>query len=115
VFAGPATEEVTLADPRVTATVEVLNPWATMVVSEIRNSLDYYQASNPGAPIQSLTLAGRTAELDGLMERIATQIPLPVRTMDPLVGLSASRSVAKSGVPDARLAVAAGLAMGVPA
>lgn len=113
VFAGPATEEVTLADPRVTATVEVLNPWATTVVSEIRNSLDYYQASNPGAPIQTLTLAGRTAELEGLMDRIATQIPLPVRTMDPLVGLTASRAVTRSGVPDARLAVATGLAMGV--
>jgi type IV pilus assembly protein PilM len=112
VFGGGA-DQVTAVDPRITNTVEVLNPWAATVVSEIRNSLDYFQASNPMAPVRSLTLAGRTAELEGLVDRIATQIPLPVRTMDPLVGLAASKAVAKSGLPDARLAVAAGLAMGV--
>ena len=115
VFGGGGADDAPAVDQRVTQTVEVLNPWAATVVNEVRNSLDYFQASNPGAPVRSLTLAGRTAELDGLVERIATQIPLPVRTMDPLVGLSASRAVAKNGPPDARLAVAAGLAMGVPA
>jgi type IV pilus assembly protein PilM len=114
VFGGPSTEDVTPADPHTAGTVEALNPWATMVISEIRNSLDYFQASTPTSPMRSLTLAGRTAELDGLVERIATQIPLPVRTMAPLAGLSASRGVAKLGVADSRLSVATGLAMGVP-
>lgn len=110
VFGGATIEEAAV-DPRVTGTIEALNPWATNVISEIRNSLDYFQASSPGATIQSLTLAGRTAELDGLVDRIATQIPLPVRMMDPLAGLEASKKVAKAGVPDARLAVATGLAL----
>jgi type IV pilus assembly protein PilM len=115
VFAGAAAEDVTALDPRSAAAVEALGPWATTIISEIRNSLDYFQASSPGSPIQSLTLTGRTAELSGLVERIATQIPVAVRTMDPLVGLTASRKVAKAGVPDTRLAVATGLALAVPA
>ena len=81
------------------------------IVGEVRNSLDYFQASSSAPSVQSLTLVGRTAELEGLMERLSTQIPVPVRRMDPLAGLAASRSVAKDGVPDTRLAVAVGLAM----
>lgn len=111
VFGGPALETAPALDPRAAATVDVLSPWATTIISEIRNSIDYYQASSPGTPVQSLTLVGRSAELDGLVERIATQIPVTVRTMDPLIGLTASRRVAKSGVPDTRLAVATGLAL----
>lgn len=114
VFGGPAVESAPALDPRSASTVDVLSPWATTVISEIRNSIDYYQASNPAAPVQSLTLVGRSAELDGLVERIATQIPVTVRTMDPLLGLPASRRVAKAGVPDTRLAVAAGLSMRTP-
>jgi type IV pilus assembly protein PilM len=112
VFGGQSVEAVPVLDPRSAGTVEALNPWATMVISEIRNSLDYFQASTPAAPIRSLTLTGRTAQLDGLVDRIATQIPLPVRTMDPLVGLAGSRRVMKRALLDSRLSVAAGLAMG---
>ncbi len=111
VFAGSAVQEAPPMDPRSRTTVDVLNPWATTVISEVRNSLDYYQASNTGTPVASLTLTGRSAELEGLLDRISTQIPLVVRAMDPLVGLGASKRVAKGGVPDARLAVAAGLAL----
>jgi Tfp pilus assembly PilM family ATPase len=47
-----------------------------------------------------------------MVERIATQLPLPVRVMDPFLGLSPSRKVAKQLVSDSCLVVAAGLAMG---
>lgn len=112
VFGGSAIDSAPAADPRVAGTVEALNPWATTLISEIRNSVDYFQASGATTPVTTLTLAGRTAKLDGLLERIATQIPLPVRLMDPLSGLEASKSVLKAEVPDSRLAVAIGLAMG---
>jgi len=112
VFVDQASDSPALQDPRVASTVEVLNPWATTVIGEIRNSLDYFQASDPSAPIQSLTIAGRTVSLDGLLERIATQIPLTVRVMDPLAGLPASKSVTRHLEPDTRFAVAVGLAMG---
>ena len=115
VFAGAAAEENVPLDPRSSATVDTLNPWATTVINEVRNSLDYFQASTPGAPVKSLTLVGRTAELGGLEERISTQIAVAVRMMDPLAGLAASKRVSKADVPDTRLAVATGLALAVPA
>jgi type IV pilus assembly protein PilM len=94
------------------ATIDALRPWATTIVDEIRNSLDYFQASDPAAPIQTLTLTGRTALLDGLVERVSTEVPLPVSVIDPLLGLSATRSISKHHAPDSSLVVAAGLAMG---
>jgi type IV pilus assembly protein PilM len=111
VFGGSAGESAP-HDPRVAQTVEALNPWATTVIGEIRNSLDYFQASDPSAPIQTLTITGRTVVLDGLLERIATQIPLSVRVLDPLASLPASKAVIRNLDPDTRLAVAVGLAMG---
>jgi Tfp pilus assembly PilM family ATPase len=98
-------------DPLSAATVETLNPWATTIVAEIRNSLDYFQASDPAAPIQSLTITGRTPLLKGMLERISTQIPLPVRMLDPFVGLDTPRSVKKKFAGETSLVVATGLAM----
>jgi type IV pilus assembly protein PilM len=111
VFRDVTGEPDTSISPRAKAIVALLNPWATTVIGEIRNSLDYFQASDPNAPIQTLTISGRTAELDGLLERVATQIPLPVRRMDPLLGLSAPRKVTRKDRDDTRFVVAAGLAM----
>ena len=111
VFGSTGTEEP--MDPRVLATIGVLNPWATTVVNEIRNSLDYYQASTTEGRVAALDLVGRTVLLDGLVDRIATQIPLPVTVMPPLLGLPAAHRVTKQEAPDARLAVAIGMAMAV--
>jgi Tfp pilus assembly PilM family ATPase len=91
--------------------VATLGPWATTVVQEIRNSIDYFHATADGQMIASLTLAGRTVQLTGLVERIATQLPYPVRQFEPLLGLKASSRVSRNAPDDARLAVAAGLAM----
>lgn len=112
VFADSVVTNSTSMNPRSAATVEALGAWATRVIAEIRNSLDYFEASEPSTPIKSLTITGRTALLSGMVERIATQIPLPVRGLDPLLGLSASRKVTKSYGQDSRLTVATGLAMG---
>jgi len=101
-------------DPRVLATLGVLNPWATTIVNEVRNSLDYYQASRPGEPVASLALVGRTSLLDGMRDRIATQIPLPVAPLEPLAGLQASSRVRRQGIDDTRMTVALGMAMAVP-
>ncbi len=112
VFTDAASASGHAANPRDAATVEALGAWATRVIGEVRNSLDYFQASDPSSPIQSLTLTGRSCLLTGMLERIASQIPLPVRTLDPLLGLPASRKVSKRYGSDSRLVVAAGLAMG---
>ncbi|MHB8796661.1 MAG: type IV pilus assembly protein PilM [Candidatus Nanopelagicales bacterium] len=112
VFAEAATPNSSTLNPRSAATVETLGAWATRVIGEIRNSLDYFQASEPSTLIADLTVTGRATLLDGMVERIATQLPLPVRVMDPLLGLAPSRKVARQVVSDSRLVVAAGLAMG---
>jgi type IV pilus assembly protein PilM len=112
VFGGLTETSGPSLDPVSAATVDVLRPWATTIVDEIRNSLDYFQASDPTAPIRSLAVTGRTPLLEGMIDRIATQVPLPVRMVEPLVGLGASRSVQKHRPFDGGLAVAAGLAMG---
>ena len=101
-----------LLDPRTQTAVDALNPWATTVVSEIRNSIDYFLSSSaPDTPIASITLCGRASLLDGLLERIATQVPYAVHRLDRFVGLPVSRRVLHNPPPDARYAVAIGLAL----
>jgi type IV pilus assembly protein PilM len=111
VFGSTVSMDAPTMDTQTEAALTVLNPWATTLIGEIRNSLDYFQATDSDTSVTSLTVTGRTAELDGIVERLATQLPMPVTVMDPLVGLSASRRVAKNPAPDTRLAVATGLSM----
>lgn len=112
VFAVAVAADDPTMNPRSAATVDALGSWATRVIAEVRNSLDYFQASDPTAPITSLTVTGRGMLLSGMVERIATQIPLPVRSLEPFSGLPTSRKVAKRYGHDSRLVVATGLAMG---
>jgi type IV pilus assembly protein PilM len=56
-------------------------------VDEIRGSLDYYGASNPGAPVERIVLSGGGSRLDGLVERLQTSTRLPVVEGDPLSAL----------------------------
>jgi type IV pilus assembly protein PilM len=113
VFSDTLVAEDVAADPRTAATIEVLSPWATSLVAEIRNSLDYYQAAPTSGPVESLTLVGRTVALGGMVERVATQLPVPVHALDPTAGLATSKRVAKQHPDDPRLAAAIGLAMAV--
>ncbi len=112
VFAGVAAPGSSPSNPRAAATVEVLSAWATRVVAEVRNSLDYFHASDPESMVASLTVTGRTALLDGLLERLATQLQVPVRSMPPLAGLATRRGAAKRVGSDPGFAVATGLALG---
>jgi type IV pilus assembly protein PilM len=56
-------------------------------VDEIRGSLDYYGASNPGAPVERIVLSGGGSRLEGLAERLQTSTRLPVVEGDPLSAL----------------------------
>jgi len=87
----------------------LINPWATTLVGAIRDSLDYFHAAG-GARVSRLVLSGRTSEVNGLSERITTELRVPVSFLDPFEGLGRSRRVTKV---DARpYSVATGLAMG---
>ena len=92
----------------------VLNSWATTVVSELRNSLDYYRRATPNSTIQRLTLVGRGIDLDGMTERISTQITVPLTKRGPLLGLEPGRAAAKSIPADTSMAAAVGLGMARP-
>lgn len=101
-------------DARADVVVGVLNPWATTVVAEIRNSLDYFRSSQPASPVARLMLVGRSMDLTGLPERIATEIAVPVEQPDAFTGLPASARAERARPEDSRLLAAIGLAMGRP-
>jgi len=84
-------------------------------VTEIRGSLDYYAASNPGVPVERIVVTGGGSRLDGILDRLAAATRLPVRSGDPMAHLR----IGKTGLDDAQLsfvkplaAVPVGLALG---
>lgn len=111
VFAALDVAPVLPTNPRMAQAVATLGPWATTVVQEIRNSIDYFHSTAGGQVIETLTLGGRAICLNGLVERIATQLPYPVRPFEPLLGLRTAARVSRAAPTDARLVVAAGLSM----
>lgn len=84
-------------------------------VDEIRGSLDYYAASNPGSPVERILVSGGGSRLDGLLERLASGTRLPVVAGDPL----ASLHIGRTGLDEQQIdfvkplaAVPVGLALG---
>lgn len=104
-FDSPASQEQA-QDSRVIAT---MNRWASTVVTEIRNSLDYYLSDSGSAAVTELTCVGRAASMPGLVERIATQLPYPITRAHPWMELTGGDRF-KQQPSDARLALAIGLA-----
>jgi|GEM_PF-627941 len=112
VFRSIVTPEQEVLDPATQATINLLNPWATTLIKELRDSIDYFVSSTPGTVISDVTLCGRSTHLAGLQERIATELPYPVAMMEPLLGLESSNKVSAHPPTDTTYAVAIGLAMG---
>ena len=112
VFAALVPTSSVPRDPQAAAVVDILNPWATNIVAEVGNSLEYFRKSSPDTNLSSLTIVGRTVLLSGLLERVATQIPVPTKVANPLLGLPSSTR-ARDVAVDTRFASAIGLAMGV--
>ena len=84
-------------------------------VTEIRGSLDYYAASNPGAPVERIVVTGGGSRLEGILDRLAAGTRLPVHGGDPM----ASLRIGRTGLDEAQLdfvkplaAVPVGLALG---
>jgi len=109
VFGLLAGEGETAIDLTTSRAMALINPWATTLVGAIRDSLDYFHAAG-GARVSRLVLTGRTSELNGLSERITTELRIPVAFLDPFEGLARARRLSQA---DSRpFAVATGLAMG---
>jgi len=84
-------------------------------VDEVRGSLDYFAAANPGGPIQRLVVSGGGSRLPGLADRLTGATRLPVETGNPMLGLR----LGKTGLSDEQVdfvqplaAVPVGLALG---
>jgi type IV pilus assembly protein PilM len=84
-------------------------------IDEIRGSLDFYGASNPGAPVERIVLTGGGSRLDGLAEQLAYGTRLEVVEGDPLSTLR----IGNTGLDERQLAfvkplaaVPVGLALG---
>ena len=101
-------ESVASADRAVEST-------AAAFVDEVRGSLDYFAASNPGGPVQRLVVSGGGSRLRGLADRLAAATRLPVETGNPMLGLR----LGDTGLSDEQVdfvqplaAVPVGLALG---
>jgi type IV pilus assembly protein PilM len=88
---------------------------ASQWVEELRQSLDYYAAQEGSVRVRRVVLSGGGAQLDGLPQRLATAVRLPVVLASPLHSLK----LGKTGMApeelarfDARMAVPVGLALG---
>lgn len=88
---------------------------AAAFVDEVRGSLDYFAASNPGGPIQRLVVSGGGSRLRGLADRLAGATRLPVEIGNPMLGLR----LGNTGLSDDQVdfvqplaAVPVGLALG---
>jgi type IV pilus assembly protein PilM len=84
-------------------------------VDEVRGSLDYYTASNPGAPVERILVSGGGSRLEGLIDRLAAATRVPVVPGDPMANLR----IGRTGLDHAQLefvkplaAVPVGLALG---
>ena len=93
-----------------TATVAKLDP----TVEEVRGSIEYFLSSDQGARLQSVALTGGGALAEGVAERFARVLAMPVRTAD--VGLqydAASLDLTDPQVKEAsfRWGAAVGLAL----
>jgi type IV pilus assembly protein PilM len=61
-------------------------------VDEIRGSLDYFAASNPGIRVQRILVSGGGSRLEGILDRLSDATRMPVVPGDPLVSLRMGRT-----------------------
>jgi type IV pilus assembly protein PilM len=84
-------------------------------IEELRQSLDYYAAQEGSVRIRRVVLTGGGSQLEGLPQRLATAIRLPVVLASPLHSLKVGKSglnVDELSRYEARMAVPVGLALG---
>jgi type IV pilus assembly protein PilM len=81
-----------LSDADLAAATNAVVSTAQDFVDEIRSSLDYYAASNPGTPVQRIVISGGGSRLEGIQDRLAAATRLPVIPGDPLAPLRVGRT-----------------------
>jgi type IV pilus assembly protein PilM len=107
VLAGDSPDDETLKS--------TVNSQAQDFVDEVTGSLDYFAAANPGIKLERILLSGGGSRLEGLRDRLATELRLPVLAGDPMANLR----IGNTGLDPTQLefvrplaAVPVGLALG---
>ena len=102
------------ADELEARTAQIVLAQSTLLIEEIRGSLDYYQAQPEASPIGSIVLTGGGSRTIGLAESLEQTLGIAVQEGHPLAGVE----LARTGIPEDRLlenepllAVAVGLAL----
>lgn len=100
-------------DPTVGAVYEALVPVIGSIVTEIRRSLDFYQARSRGRTIGKVILTGGTAKLKNLAPFLSEELALPVEVGNPFATCPADPSFPPEYLSDVgpMMAVAVGLAL----
>lgn len=87
------------------------------LLAEIRSSLHFFGSTNPGTPLERMSLTGGAARLPGLAQLLANQHRVAVNVRSPLQQLEArwSTQMTQMGSGSSASAVSVGLAMGAVA
>src|SRR5437764_10448320 len=87
------------ADDLESRTAQIVTAQSSLLIEEIRGSLDYYQAQPEASPIGRIVLTGGGSRTIGLLESLEQTLGIPVEEGHPLAGLE----LARTGIPEARL------------
>jgi len=80
-------------------TAQIVIAQSTLLVEEIRGSLDYYQAQPEASPISRIILTGGGSRTIGLRDSLEQTLGITVEDGHPLAGIQ----LASTGIPDERL------------
>src|SRR5437763_1396694 len=80
-------------------TAQIVTAHSTLLIEEIRGSLDYYQAQPEASPIGRIILTGGGSRTIGLPETLEQTLGIAVEEGHPLSGVE----LARTGIPEGRL------------
>lgn len=101
-------------DPQYQQPMEIINEVTSELLGSARNTLEYFSASRPDAPVDRILLTGGGAHLEGLPDALAELTRTPVVPVDPFAGLAMSKSIKPDELRanQSGILVALGLALG---
>jgi type IV pilus assembly protein PilM len=73
--------------------VEVLEPFKDAVVQQVSRSLQFFFSSSHFTEIDHIVLAGGTASLPGLVQRIEEKLGIPASIANPFANMSVAPRV----------------------
>lgn len=100
------------ADPRIAAMVgQAVRP----LIAEIRSSIQYFGATNSGAQVERISLAGNSAAMPGLADLLTQQLGVPSVVVAPMQHIGNRYNARGEAQDRAASAVSVGLAIGAVA